>query len=62
MYIGTKNSEVRYSIIGWAELRSNFTLDPISGELRPKLPLDFETIVKDNRHASSSIPITIQVS
>lgn len=58
---GTKNSEVRYSIIGWAELRHNFSLDPITGEMKPRQPLDFEAISKDTRHLPSSVPIIIQV-
>ncbi|CAH1406526.1 unnamed protein product [Nezara viridula] len=59
---GTKNSEIRYSIIGWSEMRHNFTIDPKSGELKPVKPLDFEAIPKDSRRQhSSSFPITIQV-
>lgn len=62
IFQGTRNSEIRYSIIGWSEMRHNFTIDPISGELKPVKPLDFEAIPKDSRHQySSSFPITIQV-
>lgn len=60
-FVGTKNSEVRYSIIGWAELRSNFTIDPVTGELKPRKPLNYESISKDNRLLTSSVPINIKV-
>ncbi|KAL1123291.1 hypothetical protein AAG570_002377 [Ranatra chinensis] len=59
---GTKNSEVRYSIIDWESSGRNFSVDPRTGELRPSGPIDFETLVRRNtRNLMASIPIRIQV-
>ncbi|XP_073991281.1 cadherin 88C isoform X3 [Rhodnius prolixus] len=61
---GTRNSEIHYTIIGWTELRSNFTIDPVSGEMRPKAPIDFESLIKTRRDHGSregSLSIALQL-
>lgn len=40
---GTHNSEVRYDIVD-GEFRRNFTIDAVSGVIRPKYSMDFEGI------------------
>lgn len=42
IFLGTKNSEIEYILFG--ELEHNFTINSISGVIRPKFPLDFEKI------------------
>ncbi|XP_030761227.1 cadherin-23-like, partial [Sitophilus oryzae] len=39
---GTKNSEIEYLLFG--ELHQNFTIDPVTGIIKPKHPIDFENI------------------
>lgn len=40
---GTKNSEITYEIVE-GHLRRNFTIDPKTGVILPKLPIDFEEL------------------
>ncbi|XP_022254266.1 cadherin-23-like [Limulus polyphemus] len=42
---GTKNSEVRYQIIR-GDQENNFSIDSVSGEIKPRTPLDFEKIAQ----------------
>lgn len=39
---GTKNSEIEYQLFG--EYQNNFTIDSISGEIKPKHAIDFEKL------------------
>uniref|UniRef100_A0AAR5PBK0 Cadherin domain-containing protein n=1 Tax=Dendroctonus ponderosae TaxID=77166 RepID=A0AAR5PBK0_DENPD len=39
---GTKNSEIEYFLVG--ELHQNFSMEPATGLIRPKHPIDFEYI------------------
>lgn len=39
---GTKNSEIEYFLVG--ELHQNFSMEPATGVIRPKHPIDFEYI------------------
>lgn len=41
-YTGTKNSEVEYTLFG--EMKDNFTIDSVTGVIRPNKPLDFELV------------------
>ncbi|XP_069185641.1 cadherin-23 isoform X4 [Procambarus clarkii] len=40
---GTMNHEVRYTILS-GDPQSNFTIHPLTGEIKPSAPLDFEAI------------------
>ncbi|KAG8235451.1 hypothetical protein J437_LFUL011362 [Ladona fulva] len=40
---GTKNSDIRYSIVA-GDAYSNFTINPITGIVRPSSPIDFESL------------------
>lgn len=39
---GTKNSEIVYLLFG--EYKNNFTIDPITGDIKPREPIDFEKL------------------
>ncbi|BES92052.1 Cadherin domain [Nesidiocoris tenuis] len=59
---GTKNSEVRYTLIGYSQYKRNFTLDPVTGELKPMKPIDFEALIMpDTKNILGSYPVTLQV-
>ncbi|XP_014258581.1 cadherin-23-like isoform X2 [Cimex lectularius] len=59
---GTRNSEIRYSLVGWSHFKENFTLDPMTGELQPKKPLDFEALLRPEKNTLlGSYPLTLQV-
>ncbi|XP_022239300.1 cadherin-23-like [Limulus polyphemus] len=42
----TRNSEIRYQIVG-GDRQGNFTIDAVTGEIRPRAPLDFEMISQE---------------
>lgn len=44
MSTGTLNSEIHYSIVEWDANVANFTIDSITGFIRPASPIDFETL------------------
>lgn len=43
LYTGSDNSRIRYSILD-GDMRSNFSIDAITGELSVTHPLDFELL------------------
>ena len=55
---GTANHEVRYSIVGGDPLK-NFTLDQISGELKPSGPLDFEKLTQQKENAFYNLTVKV---
>lgn len=62
-FSGTKNAEVRYSLMGYSQYRKNFTLDPVTGELKPTKPIDFEALVQqDIKTRLTSYPVILQVN
>lgn len=62
---GTRNSEVRYDIVD-GEFRRNFTINPMTGVIRPKYTMDFEAIpgstLGDLQQGSNVKPIYLTVS
>ena len=41
---GTDNAALRFGLLTSSPYAANFSLDPLSGELRPTAPLDFEQL------------------
>lgn len=63
-YLGTKNSEISYRILHSDYPVESFSIDPITGVLKPIRPVDFEKL--QNRKSANSIngslrPINIVV-
>ncbi|XP_042243245.1 cadherin-related family member 1-like [Homarus americanus] len=58
---GTMNHEVRYTILS-GDPRNNFTIHPLTGEIKPSAPLDFEAIdqERDIRYFNLTIKGQIQ--
>lgn len=54
---GTKNSDVEYSLYG--EFKKNFSVDSMTGVIKPRYPLDFEKI--ENNGDSSTRVINLKV-
>lgn len=57
---GTRNSEIFYDIID-GEFRENFTIDPKSGIIRLRGPIDFEKLSHSNNKKSSISPVNLIV-
>lgn len=57
---GTRNSEVRYDLVD-GEFRRNFTIDPVTGVIRPKYTMDFEAI-RGGPGGNNAKPIYLTVS
>ena len=57
-FIGTSNHEIRYAIIG-GNTQENFTIDMMTGEIRIKGALDFESIYQ--RGDSRFFNLTVKV-
>lgn len=53
LYLGTKNSEISYRILHSDYPVESFSIDPITGVLRPIRPVDFEKL--QNRKSINSI-------
>lgn len=45
--IGTRNSRIEYSIVN-GEYKDNFTIDSMTGVIKPMQPMDFEQLAGDN--------------
>ncbi|XP_071547485.1 cadherin-23 isoform X3 [Panulirus ornatus] len=74
---GTMNHEVRYTILS-GNPKNNFTIHPLTGEIRPSAPLDFEAIDQEGdiryfnltikafdlgeRSLSSEVPVVVYVA
>lgn len=58
---GTQNSEVFYEILE-GEFSDNFTIDPVSGVVRLKTPIDFEKLTKGQKSSIRPIHLTVQAS
>ncbi|KAL3277671.1 hypothetical protein HHI36_013017 [Cryptolaemus montrouzieri] len=55
---GTKNSEIEYSIFG--ELYENFTINPQTGVIEPRAPLDFELLDGSSKENIRTLLMTIR--
>lgn len=54
---GTKNSDVEYSLYG--EFKKNFTIDSMTGLIKPRYPIDFERI--DGNGGANTRTINLKV-
>ncbi|XP_017773804.1 PREDICTED: cadherin-23 [Nicrophorus vespilloides] len=57
---GTKNSEIEYSLHGIAA--GNFTIEPNTGVIRPKAPLDFESFEGPSTDSTRIVHLTARAS
>ncbi|CAG9863718.1 unnamed protein product [Phyllotreta striolata] len=55
---GTKNSEIEYELVG--DLSANFTMDPLTGSLKVKYPIDFESLLDLTAGSTSTVLLTIR--
>ncbi|KAJ8972931.1 hypothetical protein NQ317_011741 [Molorchus minor] len=55
---GTKNSEIEYILFG--EHKQNFTIDSITGEVKPKHPLDFERLKGSTKEHLRTLLLTLR--
>lgn len=58
---GTRNSEVYYEIIE-GEFKDNFTIDPKSGVIKLRNPIDFEKLTRNHKSSIRPIYLTVQAS
>jgi hypothetical protein len=55
---GTKNSEIEYTLFG--QLGHNFTIDPVSGVVKPQMPVDFEILDGTHRDNIRQLHLTVR--
>lgn len=55
---GTKNSDVEYSLYG--ELKKNFSIDSMTGIIRPRYPVDFEKLGDDGAGGTRTISLKVR--
>lgn len=55
---GTKNNEIEYSLFG--ELSHNFTIDPSSGTIKPRTPIDFESLEGSSNENIRQLYLTVR--
>ncbi|KAJ8962164.1 hypothetical protein NQ318_018121 [Aromia moschata] len=55
---GTKNSEIEYVLFG--EHKQNFTIDSVTGDVKPKHPLDFEQLKGSPKEPLRTLFLTLR--
>lgn len=57
-FLGTKNSEIEYIVFG--EWKQNFTIDSITGVIKPKHPIDFEKLNGSVNENTRTLSLTVR--